>query len=245
MANTHFSGPVTFSAARPTLQNLNIGTWPDQTRYMDDFTGVTLDATNDWTVVKDSGASVALQADALNGVVDLTSTATTDNDGSSIQGNEIWGLPSTAGEKLYFEARFQMSDVDQMDMFIGVCENFATNPEAIFTASNRIGFQIDDGDATPHLITESSDSETDTTLSGTTYDLSDATDVTVSFVATKGTSTDVVDFYINRTKVGTHTTNVPTANMTQAAAEVSGNATGTKSMSIDYIMVAQDRGVSY
>jgi hypothetical protein len=245
MANTHFSGPVTFSAARPTLQNLNIGTWPDQTRYMDDFTGVTLDATNDWTVVKDSGASAALQADALNGVVDLTSAATTDNDGSSIQGNEIWGLPSTAGEKLYFEARFQISDADQMDVFIGVCENFATNPEAIFTASNRIGFQIDDGDATPHLITESSDSETDTTLSGTTYDLSDATDVTVSFVATKGTSTDVVDFYINRTKVGTHTTNVPTANMTQAAAEVSGNATGTKSMSIDYIMVAQDRGVSY
>ena len=245
MANTHFSGPVTFSGARPTLQNLNIGTWPDQTRYMDDFTGVTLDATNDWTVVKDSSATVALQADALNGVVDLTSQATTDDDGSSIQGNEIWGLPSTAGEKLYFEARFQMSDVDQMDMFIGVCENFATNPENIFTASNRIGFQIDDGDATPHLITESSDSETDTTLSGTTYDLSDATDVTVSFVATKGTSTDVVDFYINRTKVGSHTTNVPTANMTQAAAEISGNATGTKSMSIDYIMVAQDRGVSY
>jgi len=212
---------------------------------MDDFTGVTLDATNDWTVVKDSSATVALQADALNGVVDLTSQATTDDDGSSIQGNEIWGLPSTAGEKLYFEARFQMSDVDQMDMFIGVCENFATNPENIFTASNRIGFQIDDGDATPHLITESSDSETDTTLSGTTYDLSDATDVTVSFVATKGTSTDVVDFYINRTKVGSHTTNVPTANMTQAAAEISGNATGTKSMSIDYIMVAQDRGVSY
>ncbi len=245
MANTHFSGPVLFSAARPTLENLNIGAWPDQTRFMDDFTGILLDATNDWTVVKDSGASAALQADALNGVVDLTSAATTDNDGSSIQGNEIWGLPSTAGQRLYFEARFQMSDVDQMDMFIGVCENFATNPEAIFTASNRIGFQIDDGDATPHLITESSDSETDTTLSGTTYDLSDATDVTVSFVATKGTTTDKVKFYINRTLVGTHTTNVPTANMTQAAAEVSGNATGTKSMSIDYIMVAQDRGVSY
>ena len=82
-------------------------------------------------------------------------------------------------------------------------------------------------------------------MSGTTYDLSDATDVTVSFVATKGTTTDKVKFYINRTLVGTHTTNVPTANMTQAAAEVSGNATGTKSMSIDYIMVAQDRGVSY
>ena len=245
MANTHFSGPVLFSAARPTLENLNIGTWPDQTRYMDDFTGVTFDATNDWTVLKDSSAAVALQADALNGVVDLTSQATTDNDGASIQGNEIWGLPSTAGQKLYFEARFQMSDADQMDLFIGVCENFASNPENCLTASNRIGFQIDDGDATPHLITESSDSETDTTLSGTTYDFSDATDVTVSFVATKGTTTDKVRFYINRTLVGTHTTNVPTSNMTQAAMEISGNATGTKSMSIDYIMVAQDRGVSY
>jgi len=113
MANTRFSGPVLFSAARPTLENLNIGTWPDQTRYMDDFTGVTLDNTNDWTVLKDSSASAAIQADALNGVVDLTSQATTDNDGASIQGNEIWGLPSTAGQKLYFEARFQMSDVDQ------------------------------------------------------------------------------------------------------------------------------------
>jgi hypothetical protein len=245
MANTHFSGPVLFSAARPTFENLNIGSWPDQTRFMADFTGIVLDATNDWTVVKDSSATVALQADALNGVVDLTSQATTDNDGASIQGNEIWGLPSTAGQKLYFEARFQMSDADQMDLFIGVCENFASNPENCLTASNRIGFQIDDGDATPHLITESSDSETDTTLSGTTYDFSDATDVTVSFIATKGTTTDKVKFFINRTLVGTHSTNVPTVNMTQAAMEISGNATGTKSMSIDYIMVAQDRGVSY
>ena len=245
MANTHFSGPVLFSAARPTLENLNIGTWPDQTRYMDDFTGVTFDATNDWTVVKDTSAAVAIQADALNGVVDLTSQATTDNDGSSIQGNEIWGLPSTAGQKLYFEARFQMSDADQMDMYIGLSENFVTNPENVLTAANRIGFRITDGDATPTLITESSGSETSTTDLSSTYDFSDATNVTVSFVATKGTSTDNVRFYIDRTLVGTHATNVPTANLTAAAMELSGNATGTKSMSIDYIMVAQDRGVSY
>tara|TARA_R100001594_G_scaffold46669_3_gene79729 strand:- start:2042 stop:2776 length:735 start_codon:yes stop_codon:yes gene_type:complete len=244
MGNTHFSGPVLYSAARPTLENLNVSYWPDQTVYLDDFTGVTFDNTNDWTVVKDSGASVALQADALNGVVDLTSTATTDDDGSSIQGNEIFGLPSTAGQKLYFEARFQMSDADQMDVFIGVCENFATNPENCLAAANRIGFQIDDGDASPHIITESGGTETDTTLAST-YDLSDATNVTVSFVATKGTATDTVQFYVNRTLVGTHSTNVPTANMAAAAMELSGNATGTKSMSIDYIMVSQDRGVSY
>ncbi len=244
MGNTHFSGPVLYSAARPTLENLNVSFWPDQTVYLDDFTGVAFDNTNDWTVVKDSGASVAIVADTLNGFVGLNSTATTDDDGSSIQGNEIWGLPSTAGQKLYFEARFQIADADQMDVFIGVCENFATNPENCLTAANRIGFQIDDGDASPHIITESGGTETDTTLAST-YDLSDATNVTVSFVATKGDSTDKVQFYVNRTLVGTHTTNVPTANMAAAAMEISGNNSGTKTMYIDYIMVAQDRGVSY
>jgi hypothetical protein len=33
--------------------------------------------------------------------------------------------------------------------------------------------------------------------------------------------------------------------MTTAAVEVSGDATGTKSMSVDYIMAAVDRGVTY
>jgi len=250
MANTHFSGPVLFSNARPTLENLNISTWPDQTLYIDDFLRVAFDDATAadvilWTVVKDTSASVDITADALNGIAALNSQATTDNDGASIQGNEIWGLPSTAGQKLYFESRIKMSDADQMDMFVGVCENFATDPENIFTAANRIGFQIDDGDATPHLITESSGSETDTTLSGTTNDFADDTFVTLSFVATTGTSTNVVEFYINRTKVGTHTTNVPTANMALAAGSISGNATGTKITSIDYIFGAQDRGVSY
>ena len=53
MGKSHFSGPVLFSNARPTLENLNIKAWPDQVVYMDDFTGVAFDNTNDWTVVKD------------------------------------------------------------------------------------------------------------------------------------------------------------------------------------------------
>ena len=243
MAKTHFSGPVLFSSARASLEGLNIAAWPDQVVYMDDFTGVALDNTNDWTVVKDSSASAAILADTVGGFVKLSSQATTDNDGASIQGNEIFALPSVSGEKLYFEARFSMSDADQMDLFIGLCENFATNPENCLAADNRIGFQIDDGDATPHLISESGGTETDTTPAATN-DFADDTNVTVSFVATYGT-TSRVEYYINRKLVGTHTDNIPTANMTAAAMEISGDATGTKSMSIDYILVAQDRGVSY
>jgi hypothetical protein len=78
-----------------------------------------------------------------------------------------------------------------------------------------------------------------------TYNLSDDTYVTLGFIATKGTSTDTVQFYYNRQLVGTHTTNVPTDLLTPAMVEVSGDGTGTKSMNVDYIMAAVDRGVTY
>jgi len=246
---THFKGPILYSAARKGLENLQVGVWPDQAVFLDDFTGIVLDATNDWTVVKDSGATVAITADAATGVVALTSAATTDDDGASIQGNEIFQLPTTAGEKLFFEARFSIAStsgdsVGQMDVWVGLCENFATHPENAFTASNRIGFQLDDGSSLTRLITEASDTETETELA-TTYNLTDDTYVTLGFIATKGTTTDTVQFYYDRQLVGTHTTNVPTALMTTAMVEVTGDATGTKSMSIDYIMAAVDRGVTY
>ena len=246
---THFKGPILYSTARKGLENLQVGVWPDQAVFLDDFTGIFLDATNDWTVLKDTSAAVAITADTATGVVTLTSAATTDNDGSSLQGNEIFQLPSTAGEKLFFEARFfasttSGSGVGQMDIWVGLCENFASAPENAFTASNRIGFQLDDGSSLTRLITEASDTETETELA-TTYNLTDDTYVTVGFIATKGTTTDTVQFYYNRNLVGTHTTNIPTSLMTPAAVEVSGDNTGTKSMSVDYILAAVDRGVSY
>ena len=211
---THFKGPILYSSARKGLENLQVGVWPDQTVYLDDFTGIALDATNEWTVVKDSGASVAISADTAAGVVALTSTATTDNDGASIQGNEIFQLPTTAGEKLYFESRFFASTtagsgVGQMDIWVGLTENFATNPENAFLATNRIGFQLDDGSSLTRLISESGGTETETELAAA-YNLTDDTYVTLGFIATKGTSTDTVQFYYNRQLVGTHTTNVPT-----------------------------------
>jgi hypothetical protein len=246
---THFKGPILYSAARKGLENLQVGVWPDQAVFLDDFTGVVLDATNDWTVVKDTSATVAITADAATGVLALTSQATTDDDGASIQGNEIWQLPTTAGEKLYFESRFSIastagSSVGQMDVWVGLTENFATHPENAFLATNRIGFQLDDGSSLTRLISESGGTETETELAST-YNLVDDTYVTLGFIATKGTTTDTVEYYHNRKLVGTHTTNVPTALLTPAMVEITGDATGTKSMSVDYIMAAVDRGVTY
>ena len=68
--------------------------------------------------------------------------------------------------------------------------------------------------------------------------------VTLGLVATKGTNLDKVEFYINRNKVGQSTTNIPTANMKVMAMSVSGELLD-KITTIDYIMAAQDRNVSY
>ena len=118
-----------------------------------------------------------------------------------------------------------------MDAFVGLVQNFATNPENILTASNRIGFQINDGDASILCKTEAADTETNTD-SG--VDAANATDVTVGF---KVIGTSSVEFYVNRQLVATHTTNIPTTELAFGLFELSGSVTGTMSMSVDYFGV--------
>jgi hypothetical protein len=216
MAGTHFKGPLLFSSARASLENLKQSMWPDQFTYMDDFYEGAVDTTLKWTIVKDSGATAAIVADATGGEIALTSAATTENDGASIQGkHEIFSLPTTAGD-------------------------------SIQASSNIIGFLLADGSAVISGVTEASDTATVVTFSDTTKStLADDTFVTLGFKATKGTTTDTVRFYINRQEVGASQTNIPTANLKLCAMSVSGDASGTKVTTLDYIMAAQDRAVSY
>ena len=134
---THFKGPILFSKQRPALENLNIARWNDQFIQFDDYDHGAIDETLRWVSVKDSGASVSVVADARSGEVNLTSANTTENDGASLQGHEeYFSLPSTAGNKLYYETRIKTSDVDQMDILVGLTETFATNPENALASSN-------------------------------------------------------------------------------------------------------------
>ena len=232
MANTRFGGTILYSgsgANRRWFGDLPQAATPDYVVQWHDFVEVTDDETNLYTVVKDSSATVAIAADVANGRLLLTSAATTNDDGASIQGNEIW-LPA-AGRTIWFECRFQLSAAADMDAFVGLTQNFATNPENILTASNRIGFQINDGDASILCKTEAADTETNTD-SG--VDAANATDVTVGF---KVIGTSSVEFYVNRQLVATHTTNIPTTELAFGLFELSGSVTGTMSMSVDYFGV--------
>jgi hypothetical protein len=243
---THFKGPVLFSNAS-AFENLKMSMWPDQFTYFDDFEQGALDATHNWTIVKDTGASAAIAADGTGGEVNLTSAGTTDNDGASIQAKqESFALPTSAGKKLYFETRVKISDATQTDFLVGFTETFATNPENALLSSNVIGFVKVDGSAIVKGTTESGDTQTLVEFADTTKStMENDTYVTLGLVATKNDTVNKVEFYINRNKVGQSTTNIPTANMKVMAMSVSGDATGTKVTTLDYIMAAQDRNVSY
>lgn len=210
-----------------------IGSSPDYIEFWDDFTGIAVNTTNDWTSVKDSSATVAIVADTHGGELALTSAATTDNDGASIQGNEIF-LPAS-GRKIWFEARVKVADADQQDVFVGLCGNFATDPEACLAASNRIGLQIDDGNASILCKSEATDTETSTD-SG--IDAADATYVRVGFIVNGTTN---IKYFVNRQLVATHTTNIPATELAPAVFSLSGNNQGTKSLTIDYIRVVSTR----
>ena len=235
----HFTGPVLYAGKdgqRQWFENLPVANNPDYLMYMDDFTGIALDTTNDWTLIKDSSATAALGADAENGTLVLTSQATTDNDGDSVQGNEIYALYATRDN--WFETKLFITDAegDAMDVCVGLTVNFATNPEAMLTAADRIVFQIDDGDSNIDCVTEKDGTAT-TTDSG--IDIVSGTSVTLGFHV-KGTGS--VEFFVNRNKVATHTANLPDdENLAIGAMELSGSATGTKSMTIDYLMAVQNR----
>ena len=235
----HFTGPILFAgkdSPRKWFENLPVDKNPDYVTYMDDFTGIALDTTNDWTVVKDSSATAALGADAESGTLVLTSQATTDDDGASVQGNEIFAVES--GRDIWFESKVKVGDSEgsAIELCIGLTVNFATNPEAMLAAADRIVFQVDDGDTNIDCVTEKDGTAT-TTDSG--VDIADDTYVTLGLHVTDDAK---VEFFVNRNLVATHTDNIPDdENMTIGAMELSGSATGTKSATIDYLFASQTR----
>ena len=234
---THHNTPVLYNgygAGYKDLLSQPIALNPDYFTYVDDFLGIAIDTTNDWTVVKDSGASVAIVADTVGGELGLNSTATTDNDGASIQKNETFSVD--ASKNLFFQTRLKCNDADQTDICVGFTVNFATNPEAMLTAADRIVFQVDDGNASILCKTEKDGTETSTD-SG--IDLADDTYVKLG-IAVAGTGS--AKFYINDLLVATHSANIPDdENLTIAAMSVSGSASGTRITTLDYMMASQTR----
>lgn len=222
------NGPVVdggFTRSREWFSGMPVMGDPDYVFFMDDFTGIAIDVTNDWTLVEDSNSTQTIEGDTLGGRLRLF--ATTDDEGTSLQGNEIFEV--SAGKELWYETKIQSNEPVQVDLCMGLTITFASNPEAMLTAADRIVFQKDDGSASIFSITEDSNTET---KKDTGIDLGTATDMTLGFRVI-GDST--VLFYINRVLVSTHTTNVVTnQNLKLAVMLLCGDA-NDHILAVDYI----------
>lgn len=222
-----FTSGVTNKAGSTTTGMLII---PDPTTlhiFYDDFD---LYVAADWTVTNSGTATEAL-TDADGGRLLLTHTATTDDDTCFL--NKVGeSFTMTSGKKAWFKCLFRHSDATQSDIVVGL-QIKDTTPLAV---SDGVYFQKDDGDANIdfHVMKDSVES----TLTGVGT-LVSATDITLGWYYDGDVK---VYAYINDVEVGSlGVTNLPTTELTISIATQTGDAVGTKTMTIDYIFAAKER----
>lgn len=226
------------SSARRWMSGQPVGSYSDLDYVVEkwDFIrGLDISAT-DWTIVKDASATVAVGADAVNGTVVITSNTTTDDDGGSFQSiQECYQL--LTGKQAWWECKFQISDATQSELYMGLSVAFATNPEAILSSANRIGFDKIDGST--RLRATSTSTAGGTQVVDVGYDMVAATYVTVGL---HWDGAGKVNFFVNRQYVGQLSSGLPTATaMALASYHLSGDASGTKTCTIDYVSFVKER----
>ena len=247
MGTTRFSGPVMYSGSGSDssrlgrwFTNLPIQLNPDYIFKSDDFTGVDIDDTDDWTKAVLNSGTLTLLADHVGGWAKSTGDGSTDNSGGSLQGNEIF--LAEASKNIYFETRVAVADADDMDMFVGLAENGTFATGVPFTASNQIGFLLVEGAADIYANCDSGGTETKT---DTTIDFADGAESSSNITNTRRLGfivkgTGQVEFYVDRVLKTTTTGNIPTSALTPWFAAMSGTTTADAAW-CDYIMVCAQR----
>ncbi len=104
------NGPVVdggFTLDRAWFKDMPVLGDPSYIHFMDDFTGIAVNLTNDWTQLEDAAASMEIEADTLGGRL-LMQTSANDNQGTSIQGNEIFQVSPNI--QTWFETKINLLD---------------------------------------------------------------------------------------------------------------------------------------
>lgn len=184
----------------------------------------------DWTVTEtDSGATQAL-ADGDGGLLLVTNTAA-DNDLVAIQKvGESFRFAS--GKKLWFEARFKVSDATQSDVVMGL-QITDTSP---LDVTDGVFFIKADGAATVNFLVEKNNTATTASSVAT---MADDTFIRLGFYYDGDAA---VYYFVNGVLGGkSAVTNLPDdEDMTVSFAIQNGEAVA-KTMTVDYIFVAKER----
>jgi len=206
---------------------------PDPTEWHVYFNDFDTFATAEWTITTtEAGAGDATEAltDADGGVLLITNDAA-DNDNDFFQKvGESFKFES--GKRLFFKARFKVSDATQSDFVIGL-QITDTSP---LDVTDGVFFQKDDGDTNLDFHVEKNNTATDATAIAT---VADDTYLTVAFYY-NGIS--AVEYFVNDVKKGTlATTNLPDDEELTISFGIQNGEAVAKTMSVDYIFVAKAR----
>ena len=227
ISNTRFPFGLTNVSEANSLADLGMPSPTKFHTYMEDFDYY---VAGDWTVTEtDAGATQAL-TDGDGGLLLVTNTAA-DNDLVGIQKKgESFRLAS--GKKLFFEARFKVSDATQSDLAIGL-QITDTTPLDI---TDGVFFLKADGSTSVSFLVEKNNTNTTTTSVAT---MADDTFITLGFNYDGGS---VMEYCVNGVVAGTSvTTNLPDDEDLAISFALQNGEAVAKTMTVDYIFVAKER----
>lgn len=231
---THMGGPVVGrerkDGLRSWMSNLNVGQDPDLCVYFNDFLVSQNYNAADWVVTEtQAGATQAIAADVLNGALALVNSAA-DDDVNQIQSAEqAWRL--TLGKRVWFECKLNVSDATQSDIFVGLA---TTDTSIIAGTTDSVGFRKLGGSAVVSSITEDATVET----TNTAATMVSATDIVLGFY---WDGKNNVKFYVNRSSVSEHTTNIEQTNQLALTVTLQNGEAVAKTLNVDYLYIAQER----
>jgi hypothetical protein len=234
---TRYTNGIGTASASQTLGQFGM---PDPTKWHVFFDVFDDYAAADWIITTtEAGAGSATEAtsSADGGALVITNDAA-DNDADFFQwsgtdsSTAIETFKFVAGKKLFFKARFKVSDATQSDFVIGL-QITDTTP---LDVTDGVFFQKDDGDASLDFHVEKDNSATDATAIAT---VSDDTYMVVGFYYN---GADKIHYFVDESEKGyTAVTNLPDDEELTVSFGIQNGEAVAKIMTIDYIFVAKER----
>lgn len=143
-----------------------------------------------------------------------------------------------AGKDIWFYTSIEIGDVDQADMFVGLCADLASG-DLFDNRVDCIGFTLADGDATLNAVCTKDGTGAATTC---TFDLTDATECWLGFHSNGNTS---VDFFAGAKGSETHrvriSSNLPDDEILAPAFGLRNGQAAANTMTISDIWLMIDR----
>lgn len=234
---THYTGPVLNTELkrgnREWFSNLPIGAEPSYATYFNDFLVAQNYAAADWVVTTTEAgtgaATEALAADERSGALLITNDDASGDLDALQSAEEFTSL--TVGKKLWFETKLKVSSISVATLLVGL----AITDTTVLDASDRVGFVLTSGAATLDAFTTKNSTTTTTSAIAT---LVAATYVTLGFY---WDGASAVKFFVNRSLVATHTTNVPDDENLALTIHLQNGSAAVQSTTVDYFYVCQER----